>query len=205
MMLYLAIISLVFALIFLGLQLFWAWRLAACYPQKETVAAPSDWLPRVAVVLSVRGADPSLLDCLRRLLQQDYPDYEVFIVIDSENDPAWEILQPILAEPCGARVHLRVLGTKYETCSLKVSGTAQALGELDASYGVVVLIDADVIPYATWLRDLVRPFHDARVGATMGLRWYLPETANWGSLVRSLWNAAAVSQMYAFHMTWAGS
>ena len=79
------------------------------------------------------------------------------------------------------------------------------IGELDTSFQVVALIDADVIPHGNWLQDLVQPFHDARVGATTGVRWYKPLNANWGSLVRSLWNAAAVSQMYAFCIPWGGS
>jgi Glycosyl transferase family 21 len=205
MMLYPAMIALGLALFFLGLQIVWAWRLAACYPPKETPDPPDAAWPRVAVVLSLRGADPSLVACLGRLLRQDYPDYEVFIVIDCEHDPAWELLRPLLTEEDSGRVHVRVLETRYETCSLKVSALSQAIGELDAAVRVVALIDADVIPYAHWLRDLVRPLRDANVGATTGLRWYLPESADWGSLVRCLWNAAACTQMLAFGIPWGGS
>src|SRR5580700_9528897 len=146
MMLYLAMIVLVLALFFLGLQLVWAWRFAACYPAKEPADADSEDWPRAAVVLSVRGADPSLVECLRRLMQQDYPDYEVHLVIDSEDDPAWEMLRPLLADNRAEHVFVRLLRTKHETCSLKVSALAQAIGTLDESIGVVALIDADVIP-----------------------------------------------------------
>jgi GT2 family glycosyltransferase len=205
MMLYPAMIVLGLALFFLGLQLVWAWRLASYYPAKELVDADDrDW-PRVAVVLAVRGADPSLVECLRRLLEQDYADYEVHLVVDSEHDPAWELLRPLLAEQGAERVHVRLLRTKHETCSLKVSALAQAIGGLDDSVGVVALIDADVVPYAGWLRDLVRPLRDPRVGASTGIRWFMPESAEWGSLVRSLWNAGACTQMFAFRIPWGGS
>ena len=204
MMLYLAVIALLLALIFLGTQVVWAWRLALCYPPAES-PAPADELPRAAVVLSVRGADPSLVDCLRGLLRQDYPDYEVHIIIDSEHDPAWELLRPLLDEAGTTPVRLHLLETKYETCSLKLSALAQAIGELDTSVRVVALIDADVIPYAEWLHDLVRPLADPQVGAATGLRWYLPESNDWGSLVRCLWNAAAISQQLAFRIPWGGS
>ena len=183
----------------------WAWRLAACYPHKELVAPAAAVWPHVAVILPVRGADPSLLDCLHGLIAQDYPEYEVYLVLDSAGDPAWDVLNPWLTEEQSAKVHVRVLGTKYETCSLKVSGTAQVIDELADSVQVVVLLDGDVIPYPHWLRDLVRPFHDAAIGATTGIRWYQPASAEWGSLVRFLWNAAAVTQMNAFRIPWAGS
>ena len=71
---------------------------------------------------------------------------------------------------------------------------------------VVALIDADVIPYSQWLRDLVRPLSDSTVGATTGVRWYVPRSRwTWGTLVRSVWNAMACAQMYVFHIPWAGS
>ncbi len=202
---YLAIIALSLALLFLGLQVFWACRFAACYPPPPS-SDPTDaeW-PRVAVVLSVRGADPSLVACLRQLLRQNYSDYEIHLVIDSEDDPAWELLRPLLAAGGAVPIHVRLLDTKFETCSLKVSALAQAIGGLEGSVRVVALVDADVIPYADWLRDLVRPLREPRVGAATGVRWYLPETSYWGSLVRCLWNSAACTQMLAFRIPWGGS
>jgi glycosyltransferase involved in cell wall biosynthesis len=201
----LTLIAIGLALVFLGLQVVWAWRLAACYPPKKTLEASKEKLPRAAVILSIRGADPSLVDCIRCLLRQDYPDYEVHIVIDNVHDAAWDLLRPLLDEETKVRVHLGVLETKHATCSLKVSAIAQAIGELNASVQVVALIDADVIPYKDWLRDLVLPLRDPRIGATTGIRWYQPESADWGSLIRCLWNAAACAQMLAFHIPWGGS
>jgi hypothetical protein len=56
-----------------------------------------------------RPADPSLADCVRWLLHQDYPGYEVFVVIDSELDPACELLWPLLAGPLTQVVYLAAL------------------------------------------------------------------------------------------------
>ncbi len=49
--------------------------------------------PRAAVVLCVRGLDPFLPACLKGLFHQDYPDYDVWIVVDSIHDAAgpWSI------------------------------------------------------------------------------------------------------------------
>jgi cellulose synthase/poly-beta-1,6-N-acetylglucosamine synthase-like glycosyltransferase len=205
MMLYPAMIALGLAVVFLGMQVVWAWRLAVCYPPKQALANPGAQLPRVAVVLSVRGADPSLVECLRCLLRQDYPHYEVHIIVDSDSDPAWDLLRPLLDDEAPVDVQVRVLETKHETCSLKVSALAQAIQQLGPSVEVVALIDADVIPYAGWLRDLVGPFSDKKIGATTGVRWYMPDTGGWGSQVRCVWNAAASTQMFAFRIPWGGS
>ena len=81
----------------------------------------------------------------------------------------------------------------------------QAIDTLAPSCQAVVLIDADVIPYRSWLRDLVLPLTDPKIGATTGIRWFTPNAATWGSLVRYLWNAAASMQMHALHIPWGGS
>ena len=70
---------------------------------------------------------------------------------------------------------------------------------------MVALLDADTIPHRTWLRELVAPLADPRVGAATGNRWYMPAEAGWAGLVRYLWNAAAVVQMYCYGIAWGGT
>ena len=43
------------------------------------------------------------------------------------------------------------------------------------------------------------------MGVASGNRWYMPAEATAGSLVRYLWNAAAVVQMYWYGIAWGGS
>jgi cellulose synthase/poly-beta-1,6-N-acetylglucosamine synthase-like glycosyltransferase len=162
-------------------------------------------LPHVAVLLPLRGADPSLAACLRGLLNQDYPRYDLRIIIDSREDPAWNLVHEILGPDGDPRVTVSLLQSPRPTCGLKSSALLQAIGTLDRSCQAVVLIDADVIPYRSWLHDLVLPLTDPQVGATTGIRWFTPNTATWGSLVRYLWNAAASVQMHALHIPWGGS
>ncbi len=164
-----------------------------------------DPLPKVAVVLCLRGADPFLADCIRALLNQDYPQYKVHIVIDSRSDPAWKIVQEVIQQTGATHIQVSPLATKYESCSLRCSALFQAISGLDDSYEVVAMVDADVVTYPNWLRELVVPLADERVGATTGNRWYMPQTDQWGSLVRYLWNSAAVVTMYVHKYAWGGS
>jgi len=205
MILALTSVALALVVVFLGAQVYWAWRLALHYPPPESTAVQDEKWPRVAVILPTRGADPSLVDCLENLLSLDYPHYDVRIIVDSEDDPAWDIVRDVLAKRPAAPVRVALLENRRESCSLKVSALLQALDGLDESVQTAALIDGDVIPYPQWLRDLVRPLRDPAVGATTGVRWYVAAHANWGTLVRTTWNAAAATQMYAFDIPWAGS
>jgi glycosyltransferase involved in cell wall biosynthesis len=161
--------------------------------------------PKTAVILCLRGSDPFLSTCLEGILHQDYPRYDVRIVIDSPDDPAWETVAQAVARSGRTDVRVRPLTERRPTCSLKCSSLLQAVSELDTSYEVIALLDADTTPHRTWLRELVAPLADVRVAAATGNRWYMPASVSWGSLARWLWNAAAVVQMYWWRIPWGGT
>jgi hypothetical protein len=161
--------------------------------------------PPAAVILCVRGLDPFLPSCLNGLFQQDYPDYDVWIVVDSTRDAAWPVVSK-LAKQAGKRaIHVLPLTERLDTCTRKLAGILQAISHIDASREIVALLDSDTIPHAAWLRELAAPLQDPRVGVSSGNRWYMPAAPTAGSLVRYLWNAAAVVQMYCYKIGWGGS
>lgn len=186
-------------------QLVWAWRFVKQFPPRAPRIVNEEALPPAVVVLPVRGADPSLTGCLHGLLNQDYPHYSVRIIVDSLEDPAWNLVREILGDDPGPSIQVSPLQARRETCGLKTSALLQAIATLDESCQVVALIDADVIPHRRWLRDLALPLTNPRVGASTGIRWFMPHEATWGSLVRYVWNVAASIQMYALHIPWGGS
>ena len=161
--------------------------------------------PKTAVILTLRGADPFLERCVRGVLVQNYPSYNVHFVVDHPGDSALPVVQKIVQEANASNVEFLVVSEHFETCTLKCNSLIHAVESLDESYEVVAFLDADVNPHSNWLRDLVEPLSDSRFGAATGQRWYIPEQVNSGSLVRYLWNAAAIVQMYLYGMVWGGS
>jgi cellulose synthase/poly-beta-1,6-N-acetylglucosamine synthase-like glycosyltransferase len=110
----------------------------------------ADRSPVVSVFLCVRGGDPSLAGCLNGLLEQDYPNYDIRVVIDSSDDPAWQVIAPIVERADPRILQIRVLENRLRTCSLKLSSLVQAIAAMSESTEAVVLVDADVIPYRRW-------------------------------------------------------
>lgn len=161
--------------------------------------------PRAAVILCLRGGDPFLRNCIAAILDQDYPNYELRIIVDCEQDPAWSVAAECIAESGATNVLIQPLRNPKDSCSLKCSSVVQAISELDDTFEVVALLDADTVPHRTWLRELVAPLADDRVGATTGNRWYMPDEVTLPSLIRYVWNAAAIVQMYWFGIAWGGS
>jgi cellulose synthase/poly-beta-1,6-N-acetylglucosamine synthase-like glycosyltransferase len=171
--------------------------------QKKSL--PDDQLPKTAVILCLRGADPFLTNCLRSLLNQNYPQYDLKLIVDSQEDPAWKIATDTIQEQRATNVQISPLRIARQNCSLKCSSLLQAVSELDDSYKVVALVDADTVVHRNWLRELVSPLAHPKVGATTGNRWYLPTGRYWGSLVRYVGNVSTVVQMYLFRIPWGGT
>lgn len=184
---------------------FWALVTAWILRRRSAPLSSNAELPRVAVLLCLRGADPNLDLCLRRLLAQDYPDYEIFIAVDSKSDPAWAVVQQAIRSSGFEHVHVSPLRNRLSTCSLKCSSLVQLLDEVDESHEVIVLADSDLESHRSWLRQLVAPMSDGRVGATFGNRWFMPEAGWTGSLVRQLCNAPSIVVMFAAQIPWGGS
>jgi cellulose synthase/poly-beta-1,6-N-acetylglucosamine synthase-like glycosyltransferase len=175
------------------LQFFWSRRFAELFQPAHTESQHAEASPKAVVLLSLRGADPFLGDCIRGLLNQTYTNFDARIIVDSREDQAWNVVQDLLREyDTDSSVSIEVIEKRHGTCTLKLSALIQAIESLDDSYDVVAFLDADVCPHPEWLADLVAPFADPVVGATTGLRYYQAAYSNAGTLVRYLWNLAAL-------------
>jgi cellulose synthase/poly-beta-1,6-N-acetylglucosamine synthase-like glycosyltransferase len=160
---------------------------------------------RTAVILCLRGCDPFLEECLESIFEQEHSDYQLHIVVDNRQDPAWKVAESLVKRFGSEKVQIEALEDRQSTCSLKCSSVVQAIRRLDDSFENVALVDADTMPHRAWLGDLTAPLTDEGVGAATGNRWYMPETSSWGAMVRYLWNAAAVVQMYWYEIAWGGT
>ena len=120
-------------------------------------ALVDDACPRAAVILCVRGLDPFLPACLKGLLQQDYPDYDVWIVVDSTRDAAWPVVNELVQQSGKDNIHVLPLTRRIDTSSRKIAGILQAMLHLEDWHEIVAILDSDTIPHATWLRQLAAP------------------------------------------------
>lgn len=209
MLLYVLIGLCVFAaIVCLGLH----WLAAALFARKlrrgmntHASANHAAW-PRVSVLVCVRGVDPSLRQTLDRLAQQNYPRYDIRVVVDAMTDPAWDVVQAW--RKCWPQVAIKVqpLHERLDTCSGKCSKLVQMVTRLDESVEVVALCDSDVDLDGEWLHKLVAPLlDDPRRGAVTGIRWFRPRRGGLGSTQRKLWvNLSTMSQAIG-DFPWGGS
>jgi cellulose synthase/poly-beta-1,6-N-acetylglucosamine synthase-like glycosyltransferase len=181
-----------------------SWLFVRVFHRQHSAKSTLRIWPKAGILLSLRGGDEELPMALQSLLDQDYPDYELHIVVDSEQDSAWPIVHEIVAENPQSNVFVNTLHERPVTCSPHCASLAQAARSAETCE-ILALVDGDVVAPRNWLRTLVAGLDRQDVGMVHGNRWYRFDQTGWGSAVRYCWNSAAVVVMYLFHIPWGGS
>lgn len=193
------------AITLVGLHALLGFRLLSAMLCRRPPLPPDSACPRAVVILCLRGPDPFLRDTLLALFAQDYPAYDIHLLLDHAGDPARSIAEEIIRETGARNVAIDTVREPRATCSLKCSALIQGVSRILDTHEAVVLIDADVVPHRTWLREIVAPLAQEGVGAATGNRWYMPSRPSCGSLARYVWNVPAMPQMVAYGIPWGGS
>src|SRR5262245_47865013 len=173
------------------------------YALRRGAARQTRYQPKAVVIVPCRGLEQGFEENVQAILAQDYRDYEVIFVTDSENDPAHGVLARILKQ----RRRLTpptwmVVAGEAKNRGQKVHNLLAALDTLnsiDRRVEALVFADSDMLPARNWLAELVASLSDRRVGATTGYRWYLPSNEwrdperSFASILLSVWNSSALA------------
>jgi cellulose synthase/poly-beta-1,6-N-acetylglucosamine synthase-like glycosyltransferase len=174
------------------------------YFKRELTNPKSDFTPFASVFVPCRGLDQDLHENLSALFQQDYPNYEVIFIVDDENDEAVSIIEKS-KNPISTKL---VIAGKAENEGQKVHNLRQAVLEVSDKSEVFVFVDSDARPAKDWLRNLIAPLKDEKIGCSTGYRWFIAKKNNFSSQLRSVWNASIASALGANankNFCWGGS
>ena len=176
------------------------------YFKKETAEPQSNFTPFCSVIVPCRGLDEDLQENFAALFRQNFPHYEILFVVDSANDKSVKVIEEISRK--GAEKAKLVIAGKAENEGQKVHNLRQAVLEVSAESEIFVFVDSDARPNENWLRNLIAPLHDEKIGAATGYRWFISGKNTFSSQIRSVWNASIASALGANTNTnfcWGGS
>jgi ceramide glucosyltransferase len=170
------------------IALFSSWQF---FRRAASRRAPNhSFTPPVSNLKPIRGLDPEAYENFASFCKQDYPDYELLFCVGEENDPVLPILQK-LAHDFPER-SIRVLyGSGGTGSNDKVVKLARLVGE--AQHEVVVISDSDVRVRPDYLRTVVAPLGDPKVGAVTCFYAQIKET----TLAENLQTIGMFSDFYA--------
>ena len=172
----------------------------SAYVEHEMGRALPEFYPFVSVIAPTRGLETGFVENVSPLLTQNYREYEVLFVFDNPQDPSLPLVQELNARTV-------ISGPATDT-GQKVHNLIVAAGQVDPRCEVLVFVDTDARPDKNWLRQLVAPLADEKVGASTGYRWFVPEKGGVASRLRGVWNAAIASALGAAttkNFCWGGS
>lgn len=168
-------------------------------PQPKPDAAPP-----VLVAVPVRGV-AGLDGFLSALSAQDYPAWRAVFAVEDRADPAFPALASLAAER-PSRFAVVVAGAA-EIRSQKVQNLLAALPALRPDDAALVTLDADTLPPADTLTELLRPVLTGQGDLSSGYRWSLPASPGAGSLLLALAEAgvATLPRCARCNLCWGGA
>ena len=125
-------------------------------------AGTSNYTPVVSNLKPIRGLDPDAYENFASFCKQDYPEYEVLFCVGEEDDPVVPILQKLVRDFPERRIRI-LFGSGGRGSNDKVVKLARLVSE--AQHEVVVISDSDVRVRPDYLRTVVAPLADPKVGA----------------------------------------
>ncbi len=185
---FLAIPQILLGLYLIGLGLQWLG-----YARRRIHTDPGFYSPKVAVLCPCKGMEPALERNLVALTEFDYQNYEIFFLIASATDPAYNVVKRVAASS-RAKAHV-VLTEKPDQCGEKVNNLRLGILQLPSEVDVYVFVDSDGRPGKNWLHRMVAPLADSRIGATTTMRWLLPNRSNLATALLAAWNAPIVTML----------
>jgi ceramide glucosyltransferase len=150
-----------FPFIYYLIALYSSWQFFRHRPDSNHLLS-SNFTPPISNLKPVRGLDPEAYENFASFCRQDYPKYEIVFCIGDTSDSAYPTLQKLILDfpDCDIRI---LIGSGRDAVNDKVAKLARMVAE--SKYETLVISDSDVRVKPDYLRSVVAPLSDPKVGA----------------------------------------
>lgn len=150
----------------------------------------AEYTPPASLLKPIRGVDFGSYENFASFCKLDYPEYEILFAVSDESDPALPLIRKIMAEFPQRKIRL-FTDAKELGANRKVNKLAMLSRE--AQYDVLVLTDGDVRVANDYLREVVAPLRERKIGAVTSFYRAIAED-NFGAKLEAI---GAASDFFA--------
>ncbi len=124
-------------------------------------ALDSQYLPAATIFKPVRGADAQAYENFASFCRQDYPTYQIIFGVQDEADPVIPIIEKLRRDFPACDIEL-VISPNEIGYNRKVSNLQNMLNS--AKHDIFLIVDSDIRVGPDYLRRVVAPLQQSRVG-----------------------------------------
>lgn len=173
------IVSIVFAVLALCGAGYYAACLIAAFRFLSEDKQQTSSAPTVTILKPLKGADSETDACFRSHFEIDYPAYQLVFGVADKNDPAVAILENLRSE--FPKIDSQVVFCPEQLgANRKVSNLVQMLPA--AKYDYLVINDADMLVRPEYLREVLAPFANEKIGFVTCVYRALPSKSLWSKI-----------------------
>ena len=134
--------------------------LAACIRRLFFREKDTGFTPGVSILKPIRGADPAFHEAIRSHAELDYPEYELLFGVADMKDSAVPSIEKLISEYPAKNIRIVQVSTKAP------NGKVGSLIDLyrEAKHPVILMNDSDIRVGKDYLRKVVAPLADSRIG-----------------------------------------
>lgn len=134
--------------------------------RKHSDAADRSFAPPVSILKPVRGIDYEAYENFASMCRIDYDEYEIVFAVADADDPVIRLIKKLREE--FPHRSIRLITDIEQRGHCRKTNSLRRLAE-EAKYDLLVMNDSDVRVDKDYLRNVVAPFRNAKVGAVTAL------------------------------------
>lgn len=147
--------------------------------RRERARQFPEYTPFVSLLKPVRGIDFGSYENFASFCRMDYPAYEILFAVNDDGDPAVPMIQRIIADFPERQIRLLV-GAEQLGSNRKVNKLVRMVRE--ARHDVLVLTDGDVRVAPNYLREVVAPLANQKIGVVTSFYRGIAEQNLWAEI-----------------------
>ncbi len=174
----LGVVGLISSTIFNGLVFAAVYRFVTAR-RKSRMKVQPDFYPPVSLLKPLHGAEPGLGAHIASFFEQDYRNYEILFCARNANDEGLRIARQVAALYPSVPAKFLVTGERTYI-NAKVSSLEKMAAA--ANTDIFIISDSDVRVTPNYIREVVAPFANAKVGAVTCLYRGVADEGLWSKL-----------------------